>query len=325
LNNRKKSLDFGTAVVVMSLATLTACSSASDTASSATPGPTRTYSADVPAVDPNDPYNLYLADDLLQINSSLTELQFKCFAQNGYPEFLDVLPAQKADDFRTLAETPDFRSTFSSYAELPWQVSSDAAKRHGFGRDVLPIVRSVVVKDTAFPVVQQNCRTEALAAASGNQGLIQQYVSLGNTLASALVVADDKYRPSFNDKVFKCMGEKGSPVDKGGPNVHPVWQVDFQVPLGSVTEPPFPNLKGGGNTVINPGRPGVAYMPTAEESRAAETMYRCSVDSGAKSDWENAMNEAKKTALSTQEAQISELNPAIKQLAKSAAAATQAG
>ncbi|MEV7661983.1 hypothetical protein [Paenarthrobacter sp. NPDC089316] len=309
--------------ITISVLGLAACSNAPSVTGTSTPQASRPYSQPSTKVDENDPYNGYLSKELLNINSSLTELQFKCYSSNGYPEFLEVLPDQKADDFRTLAETPDFSSTFNSYGEMPWRASAEEARMRGFGHDLTPLVRSVVVMDAAFSAVQQDCHGWAVKKIGGDPSLIRNYTTLGNTLASELNAAAEKMRPALNDRVFACMSEKGTPVDKNGPNKNPVWQVDFQIPTGNASEPPWPDLTKGGSVVINPGRPGTAYMPTSEESRAAEVMYQCSVDIGAQREWQQTLTEAKASAIAAQEGQLSELNPLIKELAKSAAAATQ--
>ncbi|KHL01025.1 hypothetical protein LK10_17850 [Sinomonas humi] len=102
------------------------------------------------------------------------------------------------------------------------------------------------------------------------------------------------------------------------------WNVDFGVPLG--VEPRMPqaeDLTKGAVTKVIPAEPALEYVPTAKESESAAAMYRCSVETGAHDDWLKIVNDAKNAALAKNEAALIELNPKIKELAKSAARALQ--
>lgn len=273
--------------------------------------------------DPNDLYNAFLADDFLTINSARMELEYKCYAANGYPEFLTVLPAQKANAFRSNAVTPDFKSTFASFSELPWFPSEDYAKAAGFGHSTPGMDTFVATADDSFAQTAQDCEGETLTAIAASAELIRDYTALGNSLAEALTVAANQNKEPLTKDVFACMSRGDYPVDENGSNKQDIWGVDFGVPYGSPPADYYPDLTKGGAVQIVPATPEGTYVPTSEESNAAAAMYRCSVESGAQDAWQKAMNDAKQKALAENEATLTELNPKIQALAKSAALAVQ--
>lgn len=276
----------------------------------------------VPA-DPNDPYDAFLSDDLLGINSAKMELEYKCYAANGYPQFLKVLPAQKANAFRSLALTPDFRTTFASFAELPWFPSEAYARAAGFGHSMPAIDTYVFTTDNSFQQTAQDCEAKALTSMGGTAKDLQSYTKLGNTLAEAIAAAAKQNKPPLTQEVFDCMSKGKYPVDPNGPNKQSIWNVDFGVPYGTPPPQHWPNLTKGGTVQIVPEKPEEHYVPTPQESEAAAAMYQCSISSGAHDAWEKDMTDAKEKALAQNEAALSELSPKIHALAKSAALAVQ--
>lgn len=273
--------------------------------------------------DPNDPYNAFLSDDLLAINSAKIELEYKCYAASGYPQFLDVLPAQKSEAFRSLALTPDFKSTFASFGELPWFPDEAYARAVGFGHSMAARDTYVFVKDSSFRQTSEDCEKKALSAMAGSSELIQAYTALGNTLADAISAAVKQNKPPLTQVVFACMSKGQYPVDENGPNKQPIWNVDFGVPYGSPPPQHWPNLTKGGPVQIVPASPEQRYVPTSQESEAAAAMYQCSLASGAHDSWEKAMTDAKNKALVQNESTLGELSPKIHALAKSAALSVQ--
>lgn len=276
------------------------------------------------APDHDDPYSAYLSDNLLAINSAKLEISYKCYAENGYPLFLEVLPAQKANAFRGDALTPDFKTTFASMSEAPWFSSEAYARETGFGHTTPARDPHVFASDGAFAQISKFCEEKALSAISGSAELLKQYVALGNSLAESLRNETREIEGPLNQKVFDCMNKGDYPVDPHGPNKQHVWNVDFGVPYGSAPgeEWPVPS-KGGGAIQLVPATPELRYTPTTQESEAAAAMYRCSIESGARDSWTKAVNKAKQRVLAGNEARFSELNPQIQALAKSAAAAAK--
>jgi hypothetical protein len=275
------------------------------------------------ADDPNDPYNAFLSEDFLAINSAKIELEYKCYAAQGYPQFLSVLPVQKANAFRSLALTPDFKATFASFAELPWFPSEAYARAAGFGHTMAARDAYVFTSDSAFQQTARDCETKALTAMAGSADLIQAYTTLGNTLADAIAAAAKQNKPPLTQKVFACMSKGKYPVDQNGSNKQPIWNVDFGVPYGTPPPQHWPNLTKGGAVQIVPAVPEERYVPTPQEADAAAAMYQCSVDSGAHDLWKKAITDAKEKALVQNEASLSDLSPKIHALSKSAALAVQ--
>lgn len=134
------------------------------------------------ASDPNDLYNAYLADDLLAINSATVELEYKCYAESGFPQFLEVLAAQKANSFRSLATTPDFKSTFISFSELPWYPNEEYARSVGFGRDTPGLDSFVNVSDPSFRLLSEQCKESASSAIGGFVHLVKATFPLATAL-----------------------------------------------------------------------------------------------------------------------------------------------
>lgn len=273
--------------------------------------------------DANDPFDAYLAADLLAINSALRELDYKCYADNGYPQYLDVLPAQKANDFRSSALTPDLETTFASFSALPWFESEESARATGYGHSYPAMDPVIFATDPALVEVIKECRGETMQKVSGSEELLGEYSQLGNTLTEAIIVAAKQNKAPLTDKVFACMAKGPYAVDANGPNKSDDWGVDFGVPLGSQPQPEFAAPPKGSTTQVLPGSPAKVYVPTAQESDSAAEMHRCSLESGAQEVWLKAMMTAKEAAVAENEAKLTELNPAIKELAKSAAMALQ--
>lgn len=279
----------------------------------------------VPIADPSDPYSAYLAEDLLAINSVSRELDYRCYAENGYPEYLEVLPGQKANEFRSAASTPDFKTTFRSYSRSPWFSSEEEARETGYGRTVPGLDAQVFTMDGSFRRVVEDCHDATLKKTSGNAEVVSAYIQLGNALAEGLAAIPSRIKDPLTKEVLECMNRGPYPVDPNGPNKPSGWNVDFGVPLG--TQPRIPeatDLTKGAVTKVIPAEPAQQYVPTAKESDSAAAMYRCSVETGAHDDWVKAVDEAKNAALAKNEATLIELNPKIKELAKSAALALQA-
>ncbi|MGO4454810.1 hypothetical protein [Arthrobacter sp. RAF14] len=272
-----------------------------------------------------DPYAVYKSADLLAISSAFNELRYKCLGENGYPQFLQVLPAQKANSFRNMEETPDFAATFASYGELPWFASEQDARAKGYGLPAQALAPTVMTMDPAIGPVMNDCTKKSLAAVGDRDGTIQNYTELGNTLAGSMGSITDKAKGDLTNQVLACMNKGKYPVDPNGANKNNDWNVDFLVPLG--VQPPQLNRDdsgmNGNAVIITPAIPAKPYVPTKEESESAAAMYHCSVETGAHDEWLNDIHQAEATAISQNEAALDELNPKIAALAKSASAALQ--
>ena len=277
------------------------------------------------ALDPNDPFSAYLADDVLTINSATRELDYRCYAENGYPEFLEVLPAQKANQFRSLATTPDFKTTFTEFSKSPWFSSEEAARATGYGRSIAGLDAQVINVDGSAVEVARDCNDATQKKLSGIDETLIPYVQLGDALAEALATSSGRNEKGLTKRVFECMEKSKYPVDPNGPNKSPIWGVDFGIPLGAAPRlPEAPELTQGYGKKVIPAEPTQRYLPTPQESESAAAMYRCSVETGARDEWVKAVNEVKNAALAKHEATLLELNPKIKELAKSAVLALQA-
>jgi len=259
----------------------------------------------------------------LAINSALTEAQYKCYASNGYPQFLEVLPEQKQDSFRGRADTPDFSTTFASLSESRWFANEDQARRMGLGKITNPTPRSVFVTDTSFLGVKETCQTSTMKRLGIDAKTFQSYIELGNRLAETLGQLGNGNLNSSNDKVFDCLKQKGHSVDKNGPNKDPNWGADFGITLGKVSESQSEETADSspGPVTIKPAE-SQTYTPTADESKLAVDLYRCSLETGVKADWDKQVADAKQKALKANETQLTDLGPKIKQLAAKIAASS---
>lgn len=285
---------------------------------------TPTPSLGVGAEDSNDPYSAYLADDLLAINSATRELEYRCYAESGYPEYLEVLPSQKANAFRSAASTPDFETTFREISKSPWFSSEENARAAGYGHTIPGLDAQVFTMDGSFRKVFEDCRESTLRKTANNEETVYAYSQLGNTLAEAIATMPKQNKDALTKRVFECMGKGQYPVDPNGPNKALGWGVDFGVPLGAAPRMlEQPDLTEGPVTKVIPAEPAQQYVPTPKESESAAAMYQCSVETGAQADWQKAVNELKTAILAKHEATLIELNPKIKELAKSAALALQ--
>ncbi|NWL32645.1 hypothetical protein DM791_06970 [Paenarthrobacter nitroguajacolicus] len=260
------------------------------------------------------PYSAYRAQDLLTIYSAVTEITYECYAENGYVEFLEVLPEQKANMFRTLPSTPDYASAFGRLTKAPWFESEGEARKSGYGHGASAVVTSVYAMDVEFRDVARTCASKADEKLPGSQAFIADYSGLGATLADALKAVTDRNWDEVTEKIFACMATHDFPVSPSGPNMSPSWAIDFGVPLGVEPVPDFPQIIEGARIQVVPTSPAKNYVPTSEEAESAAVMHKCSVETGARESWEKAMIDAERGAISQNHVKLAELNAALPKL-----------
>ncbi|KIA73410.1 hypothetical protein ANMWB30_23370 [Arthrobacter sp. MWB30] len=254
------------------------------------------------------PYSAFRAQDLLDIYSAVTEITYECYAENGYPEFLQVLPEQKANLFRTVPSTPDYVSAFDRLAKAPWFDSEDEARKGGYGHGASAVLTSVYAMDVAFRDIARTCATKADEKLPGSQAFIRDYSALGATLADALKAATARNWDEETEKIFACMSTHDFPVTPSGPNISPSWGVDFGVPLGVEPVPDYPQITEGAKIQIVPTLPAKSYVPTPQEAESAAVMHNCSIETGAREAWDRAMVDAESDAISKNLTKLTELN-----------------
>lgn len=253
----------------------------------------------------------FRAQDLLDIYAAVTEITYECYASHGYPQFKQVLPEQRRNLFRSLPSTPDYVTAFAKLKKVPWFESEEDARLSGYGQGFPAVVTSVYAMDVAFRDVARTCAAQANEQIPGSQEFVASYSGLGATLADALKSVTDRDWDAVTENIFTCMAKNGFPVSSTGDNVSPKWTVDFGVLLGKQPTPEFPQIAEGAKIQIVPTMPAKGYFPTPEESESAAVMHRCSVETGARGAWEDAISAVEFETVSINESKLTKLNAKI--------------
>lgn len=277
------------------------------------PSPVASRSEAGPAKPKNQPYDIYLGDDLGSIDYARLVLAADCLAKKGFPQLKRAGLAPRKRSF------PDLLITPSSFG----YTSEQEARARGFGRDLPAEPSRVWSKDPNFELASKRCDDDAWAKlGSGSKKVYDQYFELGNALLADLV---GLHRASIPQpmalKIANCMEIEGYRLsDKAAwsqsPNIK-----SFGVAFGSLAEPSEATWvpTGKGIVEVGPPIPARKYTPTAEESRLAVAWHRCSVKEGWAEHQMRVAMERQQAAVKKHEAQFTELNPKIQQLAKQAA------
>jgi hypothetical protein len=268
-----------------------------------------------PADDGSEPYATFRSDLLLNVYTVFKEAEFKCLAQNGYPQFDAVLPKLLSNSFTSLAETPDFGPTLHGYAKSPWFDSEEEARESGFGHAINARDAYVFVNDPEFAGKQNDCAALSLQHHPGARELISGYINVGNNLARAVAKAGQEIKPGLMNSVYQCMAEKNHRLDARGKNILPDWQVDFGIELGDQKAFPRQEPSAGENIQIIPAVEAQPYVPTEAESDTAADVYRCSVETGARDSWASSIKKKKLDELEINSKALGDLTPALQKLA----------
>jgi hypothetical protein len=259
----------------------------------------------------------YFSQEVLSINAAVMEATYQCYGRHGYPQFIEVLEAQKISQFTTLPSTSDFTSVFAELKREPWFESEDDARTRGYGRSTPDVAASVYVRDASFRDVAGVCASDVEEIYPGSAAALGDYVALGHRLAQFLQAVTDRNWDEETQKVLACMAGKNFPVIPDGLNRSPTWDMDFGVPLGSEPELDFPKVQSDEPVQISPAIPGKPYKPTPQEAESAVTMYLCSIETGARMTWTKAMTEAEGSAVEANRTELEAWRPKILALAVS--------
>ncbi|MCX2748383.1 hypothetical protein OOZ51_11215 [Arthrobacter sp. MI7-26] len=261
----------------------------------------------------------YLSDEVLTLNASVTELNYRCLADNGFPEFVAVLPAQKANKFRTIPPNLDFKAMFDDVTRSPWFETKDDAKALGYGRNAKGLDTRVVVSDPAFLAVAKECGDKVQAKLPGSHDVLATYADIGVKIIKAINDAGESSFKASSGAVYDCMAQHKFPVSSTAPNRVAPWGVDFGVPLGS--QPPRPPandpVSSHGVNII-PAVPGSEYAPSAEEKESATIMFNCSIETGVRTQWKKSVDDAIRATLAENQSSLDSLRTKLTEMAKAA-------
>ncbi|WP_285727093.1 hypothetical protein [Psychromicrobium xiongbiense] len=276
--------------------------------------------ASAAGVPSDEPLDTFPAKDLVTVNDAVMTLQYQCYARNGYSQFLEVLAGQKANHFANEVASIGFVGITVDTDKTPWFRDEADAKRRGFG--VLgagwpDVPARVNVRDQGFQAVEDSCALEATSKVAASKDLFLQIRSVAHDLMSQVLAT----KPAeLWDRVYTCMDEAGFKTSKTGEHVNSYYGRDFGIQLGASVRPSYPQPDPNLQVQIMPGVKTAQYVPTAEEVQMALAMHKCSQSTGAQTDWDKRLHDAKVKAVAANEAVLIELKPKIEAMVKAAAA-----
>ncbi|PWR09360.1 hypothetical protein DKT68_12415 [Micromonospora acroterricola] len=267
--------------------------------------------ADLAAAESDQPFSLFLGDELGQIDYAQMKVRNKCLAEAGYPQNLNVMLGQPRNPFRHL------RITEASFGPT----SEAEATRIGFGRDSLPAPSAVVSFDPSYDRAYDRCTDTAWRALfkDGKQ-LYYNYFDLGNKLSEPLMpMVNDRMDPASWRGLLSCLVGKGHrPKDEAAFLKAPTPAL-FDVPVGTdagAGENAWQPKGVPGTIEVGPAVPAREYRAGPAESRVALAWFQCRRDTGVARQQVEIAVQVQRELVAKHESSFIELNPQITQLAK---------
>ncbi|MFI7552210.1 hypothetical protein ACIBQ2_20955 [Micromonospora sediminimaris] len=274
----------------------------------------RLPAADLSAAESDQPFSLFLGEELGQIDYAQLKVRNKCLAGEGYPQNLNIMLGEPRNPFRHL------RITESSFGPA----SEAEARRIGFGRDSLSAPPSVVSSDPSYDDAYDRCTAEAWRALSDDsQDVYYAYFELGNKLSEPLMpLIDEGMGSQWPQKLLSCLASKGhGPKDEAAFLKSPNPAL-FDVPVGTDAaagldfwEP----KRMPGTIEIGPAVPASEYRAGPAESRLAVAWFQCRRDTGMAREQLRVAVEVQRDLIEKNEHLFVELNPKVIDLAKQSA------
>ena len=263
-----------------------------------------------PAEAGADAYDIYLAEEVDTIEFGQDVLRFHCLVDNGYTEFEAFVPESPTERARQDADQITTDDSFFA--------SEQDAKSRGLREEPAgPAPAKVYTHDSSFGTISDACDATAWdALGSDARQLHLEYRQLGNAFgALGTSLSEDLVR--LQHTVAQCLVDAGEPVTAAQDQL---FGIRPDIELGQpVVYPERIGPKQTQGVEIIPADAEIAYVPTPAESDLAVKYYECSRQTGAREEFEHLLSEAKTEIVAEHEAELSELNPKIQELARKAA------
>jgi hypothetical protein len=239
------------------------------------------------------PFDLYLGEEMATIGYALTRIAHQCEADEGYPEFLEHPTPRQEDAFSFL------RVSVADLAEPE---------------------RPFPVGDNIEAVIEKCTQDAWSRLGAGAEAAYVSYLDLGNSLASYTDNVSARRPDDQFPKYADCLAEKGfPPIDRDDYLADPSIEkfgIEFGDYGGDVSEWEPPDDPG---VHIKPEVPARKYTPTKEESDFAAAIFACQW-SLEMPQWEyTTAIKVQEEFMAEYEHQLRKLNPTVQSIAKTAA------
>ncbi|MEU8072550.1 hypothetical protein AB0B20_22615 [Micromonospora sp. NPDC049151] len=254
----------------------------------------------------------YRGLDMEVVEYALQIQSDKCMADAGYPQNLQV------DSSRPYPTTSVFVTDESQFGLL----SEDQARAKGFGQDPGWQPPKVASFDKNYDEVAEKCRGAGWRAlGSGSEDLFRSYHDLGNELLLYREEVDRRLPEDLPAKMLTCIKRKGyQPADE---------QQFLQTPKPQLLGIEFGQVEGGSEEWTPNPEPGTVqvdrafspgkYVPTPEEAKLAVAWYQCQQETGTTKANRETIAAVQREFVEKRAEALTELNPKIEALAKTAA------
>ncbi len=263
-----------------------------------------------PAEAGADAYDIYLAEEVDTIEFGQDVLRFHCLVDNGYREFEAFVPKSPTERARQDADQITTDNAFFASEQ-------DAMTRGLREEPAGPAPAKVIGHDSSLDAISEACDATAWDALGPDAHQIHlEYRQLGNAFgALGTALSEDLVR--LQNTVAQCLVDAGEPVTVAQDQL---FGIRPDIELGQpVVYPERIGPKQTQGVEIIPADAEIAYVPTPAESDLAVKYYECSRQTGAREEFEHLLSEAKTEIVAEHEAELSELNPKIQELARKAA------
>jgi hypothetical protein len=240
-------------------------------------------------------------------------------AAAGYPQLKDA-GVQRYESEST-------RLVLDVGRALGYTSEADARSR-GFGKSARAEPAPVVSFDPNFDQAKKTCDEKvAVTLGTGQRGLVDQYVAMGNILNVEFGTL--WARPRFQADLAvqaDCIAADGHSVRDRDAFIKNDMSKAFGVTLGTLEDFPGSHWEPNrvpGTVAVGPPIPARRYVPSAAEAELAVAWYQCDQKSGRADKFLADARTQAETILAKYEDQFAELNPQIEELAAKAAALVQ--
>ncbi|MEV0004582.1 hypothetical protein AB0H28_20190 [Micromonospora sp. NPDC050980] len=270
--------------------------------------------ADLAAAKSDQPFSLFLGEELGQIDYAQLKVRNKCLAKAGYPQNLNTMLEQPRNPFRHLLIT----------ARSFGPTSAEEAKRVGFGRDSLSAPPSVISFDPSYDKAYDRCTDIAWKELSDDAKKVYYgYFDLGNNLSQPLSpTVNERMGDTAWRKLLSCLGDKGHRPQNEQEFLQNPNPGFFGVPVGVDANEGRDRWKPKqvpGTIEVGPAVPAAPYHAGPAESALALAWFECRRATGIdKKQLETAV-QVQRELVAKYESSFIELNPQVTRLAKQAA------
>lgn len=270
--------------------------------------------ADLAAAKSDQPFSLFLGEELGQIDYAQLKVRNKCLAKAGYPQNLNIMLGRPQNPFRHLVVTA---RTFGP-------TSAEEAKRIGFGRDSLAAPPTVLSFDPSYDKAYEECTDSAWRELSDDAKKVYYgYFDLGNKLSQPLSGAvNERTGATAWRALLSCLAGKGHRPQNEQEFLRTPTPALFGVPVGVDAAEGLDRWKPKqvpGTVEVGPAVPATQYQAGPAESALALAWFECRRDTGIDKQQLDVAVQVQRELVTKYESSFLELNPQVTRIAKQAA------